>query len=207
MADHAQDTDVVPADAPERAQKLQDFFQYPDGYQSFGSWLRELLEDLLVIDAPAIEIRRNRGNDIIGLDVIDGSTIKPLLDYNGRTPRPPAPAFEQVIHGRPWALVQDGQRTSEENADDPIQFTDSELIYLPRNRRAHKAYGFSPVEQIFVTINTGLRRQISQLNEFTDGNMPPGMITAPPAGTLIIFSNSRTGSTRSWRAISPTSVG
>jgi phage portal protein BeeE len=76
-------------------------------------------------------------------------------------------------------LVQDGQRTNEEKADDPIQFTDSELIYLPRNRRAHKAYGFSPVEQIFVTINTGLRRQISQLNEFTDGNMPPGMITAP----------------------------
>ncbi len=94
-------------------------------------------------------------------------------------PVPPAPAYEQIIHGRPWALVQDGQLTNEEKVDSPIQFTDSELIYMPRNRRAHKAYGFSPVEQIILTINMGLRRQISQLNEFTDGNMPPGMITAP----------------------------
>lgn len=173
------DTDIVAADGPDRAQKVQDFFEYPDGLQPFASWLRELLEDLLVIDAPALEVRRNRANEIIGLDVIDGSTIKILLDYNGRTPRPPAPAFEQIIHGRPWALVQDGQRTNNENPDDPVLFTDSELIYAPRNRRAHKAYGFSPVEQIIVTVNIGLRRQISQLNEFTEGNMPPGLVTAP----------------------------
>jgi len=175
------ETDVVADDAEDRADKVRTFFEYPDGYQSFASWLRELLEELLVIDAPCLEIRRNRANEIIGLDVIDGATIKVLLDYNGRTPRPPAPAFEQIIHGRPWSLVQDGQRTNEEMASDPIQFTDSELIYAPRNRRAHKAYGFSPVEQIVLTVNIGLRRQISQLQEFTDGNMPPGMITAPPS--------------------------
>lgn len=173
------DDQDVAADAPTRIKKLTEFWRHPDGYQPFASWLREALEDVLVIDAPAFEIRRNRANDIIGLDVIDGSSIKVLLDYNGRTPRPPAPAFEQIIHGRPWSLIQDGQRTNEENADDPIRFTDSELIYMPRNRRAHKAYGFSAVEQTIVTVNIGLRRQISQLNEFTDGNMPPGMITAP----------------------------
>src|SRR4029077_2757624 len=87
-----------------------------------------------------------RGGDIIGLDVVDGSTIKELVDDTGSRARPHTPAYEQVIHGRPWRLL-----------------SDAELIYLPRNRRPHKAYGFSPVQQIVVTVNIGLRRQFMQL--------------------------------------------
>jgi len=68
----------------------------------------------------------------------------------------PAPAFEQVIHGRPWKLL-----------------TSDELIYLPRNPRPHKAYGFGPVEQIVMTVNIALRRQAMQLQHFTEGNVPP----------------------------------
>jgi HK97 family phage portal protein len=124
--------------------------------------LREALEDVLVLDAAAFEVRRNRGGDIIGLDIIDGSTIKVLLDETGRRPRPPAPAYEQIIHGRPWRLL-----------------TGDELIYLPRNPRPHKAYGFSPVEQIVTTVNIGLRRQAMQLQHFTEGNVPPGLLNAP----------------------------
>src|SRR6516162_153483 len=134
----------------------------PVGEQPFATWLREALEDVLVLDAPAFEVRRNRGGDIIGLDVVDGSTIKVLVDDTGRRPPPPAPAYEQVIHGRPWRLL-----------------SDAELIYLPRNRRPHKAYGFSPVEQIVLTINIGLRRQVMQLQHFTEGNVPSGLMAAP----------------------------
>jgi hypothetical protein len=114
------------------------------------------LEDLLVIDAPALEVRHNRAGEIAGLDVVDGATIKLLFDDTGRRPNPPAPAFEQVIHGRPWKLL-----------------SAAELIYWPRNPRPHKAYGFSPVEQIVMTVNIGLRRQIMQLQHFTEGNVPP----------------------------------
>jgi hypothetical protein len=143
-------------DAAIRIEQLTEFWRVPDGEQPFATWLREALEDVLVLDAPAFEIRRNRGGDIIGLDVVDGSTIKVLVDDTGRRPRPPAPAYEQVIHGRPWRLL-----------------SDAELIYLPRNRRPHKAYGLSPVEQIVVTVNIGLRRQFMQLQHFTEGNVPP----------------------------------
>src|ERR1700674_2183502 len=52
-------------------------------------------------------------------------------------------------------------------------------MYLPRNPRPHKAYGFSPVEQIVVTVNIGLRRQVMQLQHFTEGNVPPGLLNAP----------------------------
>jgi hypothetical protein len=113
---------------------LAEFWRRPDGQRPFATWLRELLEDVLVLDAPALEIRRNRAGDITGLDVVDGATIKLLVDDTGRRPLPPAPAFEQVIHGRPWKLL-----------------TSDELIYLPRNPRPHRAYGFGPVEQIVMT--------------------------------------------------------
>ena len=150
------------ADARHRADRLAQFWRRPDGERPFATWLRELLDDVLVLDAPALELRRNRGGDLIGLDVVDGATIKLLIDDTGRRPKPPAPAFEQVIHGRPWKLL-----------------TTDELLYLPRNPRPHKAYGFGPVEQIVMTVNIALRRQAMQLHHFTEGNVPPGLLNAP----------------------------
>lgn len=149
-------------DALARINRLTDFWRKPDGEQPFATWLREALEDLLVLDAPAFELRRNRGGEIIGLDIVDGSTIKVLIDDTGRRPQPPAPAYEQVIHGRPWRLL-----------------TADQLLYLPRNKRPHKAYGFGPCEQIVMTINIALRRQVMQLQHFTEGNVPPGLVNAP----------------------------
>jgi HK97 family phage portal protein len=149
-------------DAAARIAALTRFWQRPDGEQPFATWLREALEDMLVLDAPTFEIRRNRGGDIIGLDVVDGATIKVLVDDTGRRPRPPAPAYEQVIHGRPWRLL-----------------TSDELLYAPRNVRPQKAYGYGPVEQIVTTVNIALRRQIMQLQHFTEGNVPPGLLSAP----------------------------
>jgi HK97 family phage portal protein len=67
-----------------------------------------------------------------------------------------------VIHGRPWRLL-----------------TTDELIYLPRNQRPQKVYGFGPVEQIVMTVNIALRRQLMQLQHFTEGNLPPGLLNAP----------------------------
>jgi HK97 family phage portal protein len=149
-------------DARARSAAVADFWRRPDGERPFATWLRELLEDVLVIDAPALELRRNRGGALIGLDVVDGATIKVLVDETGRRPRPPAPAYEQVIKGRPWKLL-----------------TTDELLYLPRNPRPHKAYGFGPVEQIVMTVNIALRRQLMQLQHFTEGNVPPGLLNAP----------------------------
>jgi len=166
-----------------RIQQLTEFWQYPDGITPFATWLRQLMDQVLVIDAPAIEPRRNRGGDVIGLDIIDGSTIKVLIDDTGRRPRPPAPAFEQIIHGRPWVLLEDGTRANTEEGEIVDQFTDQELIYFPRNQRADHLYGFSPVEQIVLTINTSIRRGVMQLQHFTQGNVPPGLVNAPTGWT------------------------
>ncbi len=150
----------APASAVKRAADAEKFWRKPDGVQPFAGWLREVMEEVLVPDALSLEIRRTRGGDIIGLDCIVGDTIKVLIDETGRWPRPPAPAYLQVIHGRPWRLL-----------------TTDNLIYAPRNRLATSPYGFSPVEQTLLFANIALRRSLKQLAHFTEGNVPAGMIT------------------------------
>jgi hypothetical protein len=144
------------------AQRLTQFWRRPDGVHMFAAWLRPAVEDLLAIDAPAFEKRRDRAGRLVGLDVVPGDTIKLLVDETGRTPVPPQPAYQQIIKGRVWA-----------------DLTTLDLLYAPRNRRPNHVLGFSPVEQIVVTIQTIINRQAAQLAYFTEGNAPLGFLSAP----------------------------
>jgi hypothetical protein len=146
-----------------RIKTLTKFWRKPNGVDDFATWQRELIESLLVMDAPAIERLRTRGGQLIGLDVVPGETIHPMVDETGRRPRGPTDvAYQQVIKGIAWA-----------------DLTNADLIYAPRNRRPNHLYGFGPVEQIIVTINTIIRRQGRQLAYFTDGNIPAGLLNGP----------------------------
>jgi hypothetical protein len=141
---------------------VEKFLRKPDGVNHFATWVRLLLEDLLVVDAPTLERRRTRSGKLLGLDVVDGTTIKILVDDNGRRPRAPLPAYQQVIKGRIWN-----------------DLSDRDIIYAPRNLRPGHVYGYAPVEQVIVTLNTALRRQTQQLAYFTEGNIPAGLINVP----------------------------
>lgn len=153
--------------ADPRIATLEAFWRKPDGATPFATWLRLALEDLMVLDAPAMERRRNRAGDLIGLDIIPGDTIHPMVDETGRRPRGPDDiAYQQVIKGTAWANL-----------------THADLIYAPRNPRPNHNYGFGPVEQIIVTINTLIRRQAAQLAYFTEGNTPAGLLTGPDGWT------------------------
>lgn len=149
--------------ADPRIKAISEFLAKPDGVTPFPSFMRALDEDLLAIDAPAIECVRTRGGKLIGLEYVDGATINRLVDDRGRPPRGPDDiAFQQVIRGIVWANL-----------------ANRDLIYCPRNIRSNHIYGFGPVEQIIVTINTILKRQASQLSYFTEGNVPAGILNAP----------------------------
>lgn len=152
-----------------RIEELTAFFHSPDREHDFNEWLRMILEDVLVIDAvtlaPTIDDRGgvwSPGNQVRRFEVIDGATIKRVIDDMGRTPAPPEVAYQQVLKGVP-----------------AIDFTADELVYRPRNLRAHKFYGYSPVEQIIMTINIALRRQMFTLTYFTDGNVPEAICQTP----------------------------
>ena len=145
-----------------RCDDLAQFFRKPDMEHGWSTWLRMLLEDLLVIDAPTLYRRPTVGGDLYSLEPIDGATIKRVLDEFGRTPLAPEPAYQQILKGVP-----------------AINYTRDELIYRPRNVRTHKVYGFSPVEQIIMTVNIALRRQANQLSYYTEGNVPNLLFSVP----------------------------
>jgi hypothetical protein len=145
-----------------RIDMLTKFFASPDKENTWSVWLRALVEDLLVIDAPTIYPRKTVGGDIYALELMDGAIIKRVIDEQGRTPLPPSPAYQQVLKGLP-----------------AVDYTRETLIYSPRNIRTNKVYGFSPVEQVQMTVNIALRRQLSQLQYYTDGSTPDLIFGVP----------------------------
>ena len=108
-----------------------------------------------------------RGGALYRLDVIDGATITPLIGEDGRSPEPPDPAYQQILHGVPAA-----------------DFSSDELLYLPRNVRAHRLYGMSPVEQIALTVNIALRRDAATLDYYRAGSTPDAFATLPKEWTV-----------------------
>lgn len=150
------------AQIDDRCKAITEFFTSPDREHTWDEWLRMLLEDLFVIDAPALYARPTIGGKLYSLEPIDGATIKRVIDEHGRTPLPPLPAYQQILKGVP-----------------AIDYTRDELIYKPRNPRTHKLYGFSPVEQVIMTVNIALRRQVNQLQYYTEGNVPEALASVP----------------------------
>lgn len=161
---------IVPRDPTKtedpRSKDIEAWFQSPDKEHTWEEWLRMLLEDLLVIDAPCLYPRLANDGTLYGLEPVDGSTIKRVIDERGRTPIAPLVAYQQILKGVP---ATDYDRDT--------------LVYRPRNLRTNKVYGYSPVEQIIVTINTALNRQVSQLQFYTQGSTPDLILSVPESWT------------------------
>ena len=134
----------------------------PDGRTPYSSWIAMYLENLFRYDAPAVFRRRNRGGAVIGLEIVDGSSIAPLLDEYGRPPAAPAPAFMQFANGVPWDWL-----------------TTADLIYQPYRPQPDSPYGLAPLETVLLPANTDLRLQQSLLEQWTEGNIAAGTMEAP----------------------------
>jgi phage portal protein BeeE len=80
------------------------------------------------------------------------------------------PAYQQVLKGLP-----------------AVNYSARDVIYRPRNVRAHKVYGYSPVQQVLMTVNIALRRQLWQLDYFTEGSIPDALIGVPQSWASIGF--------------------
>jgi hypothetical protein len=150
--------------------RLRGFWENPDkanGY-TFSDWINLSVEEILVIDAWAIWPQKSVGGDLYGFQVLDGSTIKPLIDDRGMRPIPPNPAFQQILYGFPRSEFMAPMEM--EDADG--EFTSDELSYLVKNRRSWTIYGFSPTERSLPLADIYLRRQQWLRAEYTDGVLP-----------------------------------
>jgi hypothetical protein len=151
------------AETDTRVAEISAFFESPDGETDFAEWLGMFLEDVLGIDAGVVHCWRKINGKPYSLEVFDGSTIMPLLDESGRRPRFPEAAYQQWIKGVPGDL-----------------FTTQELMYSIRNPRSGRAFGSSPVQDLLLYINVQLRKDLTRLAHYTDGNIPAGLLPMPP---------------------------
>jgi SPP1 gp7 family putative phage head morphogenesis protein len=163
------------------AQTINDaieFWEVPDpgnGY-TFSEWISQFLEEQLVLDALAIYPRRTLGGQLYSLEILDSTTIKPLLDHRGGRPMPPEPAYQQNIHGFPRGEFTADTSDTEGRTVVPNAYAADQLIYIRREVRANTPYGLSPVEQSLMDIDTWMKRINWIRSEYTDGVMPSGWL-------------------------------
>uniref|UniRef100_UPI003F49A83F hypothetical protein n=1 Tax=Pseudonocardia sp. CA-138482 TaxID=3240023 RepID=UPI003F49A83F len=162
--------------------RLHTFWLKPDRINgwTFGEWLSALMEEQLVLDAVAVYPHLTMGGDLHSLELLDATTIKPLLDYRGATPQPPQAAYQQILYGFP----RGEQAASPSDAVD-AEFvsavygrvagdaTDTDvLIYKVRRRRTNSPYGFSNVEQSLADADMWLKRVDWLRQEYAAGVTP-----------------------------------
>ena len=150
--------------------RARTFWENPDRSNglTFADWINIAIEEILVIDAWAVWPQATVGGELYGLQILDGATIKPLLDDRGMRPMPPSPAYQQILYGFPRSEFS-------ANQDDPAadgEFTSDDLAYMVRNRRSITVYGFSPTERALPLADIYLRRQQWIRAEYTDGVLP-----------------------------------
>ena len=136
---------------------------YPDREHSYDEWLSLWLINMLTFDSGPLKKRRNRNGEVIGLDIIDGSTIYPYIDGHGRRPKAPAPAYYQIIKGQVFQ-----------------EFTAEDVVYPRFRPQTDSPFGMAPMETVMLAINTSMRLQWHFLQMFTAGNIPGGFMEAPP---------------------------
>ncbi len=170
--------------------QIANFFERPDPHQGLeiDDWLKLILEEVLTTDALSLYPLRTLAKDgatppggaiktdLVALQIIDGATIKPLIDLRGGRPLPPYPAFQQYLYGVPrsefTAHAAQGMLPTEYDPNANMDFTTEQIIYKPYTRRANSVYGFPPVEQVVFTAITYLRRETWWQSYFNESDLP-----------------------------------
>ncbi len=175
------------ADFAERQAQAVKFFRKPDpDYADFSSWMNAILEDFFVTDALAVFPHPSRakrgglfGSSIAGLDLIDGSLIRPLVDIRGGKPQPPNPCYAQYEYGVPRVDLMTLITDTTDNGDKLLrEYGGDQLLYLPYTRRSWTVYGQSFVERALMPIVTGINKQTYQQDYFGSGSIPGLLISA-----------------------------
>jgi len=158
-------------------QRVQEFFEYPDkrmGF-TFSQWLTDIIYSHLVYDGIAVSPEYNLKGELMSLSTIDTSTIKILLDNQGFIPRPPSPAYQQILYGFPR-----GEFQAENVAEDgtvPDAYTEDQLAYYIRRPRPSSIYGYSQVEECINIATIYMERQAWLHAEYSNGVTPKMVVT------------------------------
>lgn len=151
--------------------RISDWLEYPDrknGYD-WEQWASQLMENRLVYDAAVVYPKRTFGGDVFAFEVIDGSTVKPLLDEEGGRPLPPAPFAQQILYGFPRGEFVADTVDVNGQAMVPGGMTTDQLMYERTIIRPKTPYGMSATEIALLDGILWMRRMDWLLKEYTHG--------------------------------------
>src|SRR6185312_15313905 len=155
-----------------------------------GAWLNMLQEEVIVLDALVIYPQRTVGGDVHSFRILDGTTIKPLLDRQGHTPQPPYPAYQQILYGFPRGEYVATPAVDDEgrvllDADGHMQvdnpYPADQLFYWRETARTFTPFGQSDVERALIAARLYLKRQGWMFSEYDDNSTPVTWLV--PEGT------------------------
>lgn len=147
-------------------ESFQSFALRPDRYHSMGAWLSRWFQNVIIYGAPTLFMPRDRNGFITGLVNVDGTTIFTLIDENADPPKPPAPAYLQIIYGVPYGFASTEQ-----------------LWYKPSDLHLNSEYGWALVESAYLPalLLNNLWKYRSSF--YQTGTLPDAAFEAPPGWT------------------------
>jgi len=144
---------------------FQDWFSKPDPQHDIDihAWMQQAVVEQTQIDELYVYKNRTRGGKLLGLWIIDGSQIKPLLDDWGHPPQDYA--YQQY----PWGIPG-------------CKYSLDQMIHRRETPATDTPYGRSCVERVIGITNLALRKLRQDTSHYTEGNIPAGILT-PPEGS------------------------
>lgn len=151
--------------------RVSDWLQTPDQQndQDWPAWTKALMENRLVYDATVVYPQISYGGDLLALRVLDGSTIKPLLDEYGARPAPPFPFAQQILYGFPRGEFTATVVPGPDGKPTVPGWPSDELVYERTVYRPKTPYGMSATEIALLDGIVWMRRMGWLLAEYTEG--------------------------------------
>lgn len=180
-------------------QRATEFWRMPwkSNGLSFGQWVNGWIDQHLTLDAVAIYPQMTYGGKLLALELIDGATIKPLLDFRGSRPVPPFPAFQQNVYGFPRGEFTATTETTEDGLTVVNgAFLADQLYYHRENFRPQTPYGYSATEQALISARLYLKRQGWMLAEYEDGSTPVMWLTMEGTPAMMSGASAMTATQR-----------
>jgi len=158
--------DIVPKDPKhvnnpivlEHCRIVKRFFENPNiNDESFEQILRQVVRDILEIDAGVIVKVFDEKGQLREIYAADGATFLKKVDEHG------------VVQGYYQYSFKNPQSK-------PIFFTEKEIVYIMQNPRSYSCYGFSPVQSILTVVKT-LIKSLEWNEKYFSESIPSGVLS------------------------------
>lgn len=187
--------DIVPVEGVDeetvknKKKEIFDFLYNPnDNDESFRDVIRQVIKDVLEIDAGVIEKVYNRKGELTQLFAVDGSTILLNPDEHGYMGNridyvapidPSIVTQDQIKNYYTYVLTEEAAyfQYNWTGGIWPVPFGKKELIYIKSNTRSDSIYGTSPIMVLYSILLTLIYGAQTNLDMYISNDLPNGIIS------------------------------